>query len=96
MPTITFKAKVRHVFNMDNSIAYHDIKVPKITTRHCDMPAFRNHGKYGSFANSDMFSGIVTRALKNNGIGDYIRLDSIPECVTIDNSKFLAVVTITI
>lgn len=96
MPTITFKAKQRPVYNMDDSLAYIDIKVPAIKTNHCDMQAFRTHAKYGSYANSDLFQGMLKCALKQAGVPSYLKIGSLPECVEIDESGFLTKVTITL
>lgn len=96
MPAITFKAKAESIFNMDDSLAYERVKVPAIERRHCDMDAFRRHPKFGSYANSDLFKGLISRQLKLAGIGEHIRLDRMPDCVALDRSGFLATVTITI
>jgi hypothetical protein len=96
MPNITFKAKVETVYHMDDSVAYQRIKVPKIERRHCDMAAFRNDPKFGGLANSDIFPNVLRRAMRDAGIGEYIRLGSLPENVEIDTSGFLAQVTIRI
>jgi hypothetical protein len=60
------------------------------------MAAFRSHAKYGSYANSDMFGAIIKRAFKETGVKEYIKLHEIPANVTIDESGFLAKITITI
>lgn len=91
---IKFKAKIQTIYDMDDSIAYRGVKVPKLTASHCDMAAFRKHPKYGGFANSNMFPGILARIAKEKGLKNFIRLDAIPEGVKIDMSGFLAVVTI--
>ena len=43
MATITFKAKAHDVRNMDDSLAYRMVNVPKLTRSHCDMDSFRKH-----------------------------------------------------
>jgi|688.fasta_scaffold755502_3 hypothetical protein len=96
MPIISFKAKVETIYNADETPAWRWIKVPAIERRHCDMAAFRSHAKYGSYANSDMFGAIVKRAFKEAGVKEYIKLHEIPANVTIDESGFLAKVTINI
>jgi len=96
MPNIQFKAKPETIYNMDDSVAYIRVKVPAINRQHCDMHAFRTHKRFGGFANSDMFPGMIKRSLQNAGVGSYIRLDDIPKCTRIDESGFLAKVTITI
>lgn len=73
------------------------IRIPKLTTTHCDMNAFRKHPRLGSLANSKMFIMALDRdLLMNQGIRTecYVPLDKLPDSVTVDTSKFLAVVTI--
>lgn len=97
---IEFRAKIEEIFAPENVLAggaplYRRIKVPAIKRNHCDMHRFRCESrKYGSYANSDLFLAMLGRALKENGIGEYIRLDSLPECVQVDESGFLAKVSI--
>lgn len=91
--TIEFRAKVEPVYNMDDSLAWQDIRVPRLEKRHCDMAAFRKHPKFGGFANSDLFPNVLAKIRKDR-LGDRIRLDRIPEGVHIDTSGFLAVVRV--
>ena len=95
---IEFKAKPESVWFMgDDSPSYDRIKVPAISTRHCDMSYFRTKSKLAPYSNSDMFAGMINRALRNQGIGNYIRLDKpLPHGVTVDTSGFLARVFINI
>lgn len=94
MANATFKAKPETIFNHDGTPAYRRVKVPALERRHCDMAAFRSHAKFGAYANSDLFVGLLRRQLKEAGIGAYIRLDQLPPCVTVDESSFLVSVTI--
>ena len=89
MAKITFKAKPVKVYNMDDTLAYEYIQVPVLDRKHCDMQAFRQHPKFGPYVNSDLFKGMMSRVLPKT-----IRLDAIPEGVTVDLSGFLAVVSI--
>lgn len=89
---ISFKGKVETLHYVDGSIASIRIKVPTLERRHCDMNAMRQHPKYGAYANSDLFSAMLAR-IKSERLGEYIKLDAIPEGVTVDQSSFLAVVT---
>ena len=93
MARISFKAKIETVFNMDESEAYSRIKVPELTRRHCDMNAMRQHPKFGSYANSDLFPSMLRR-LRKERLGDYVRLDRIPADINVDTSSFLAEVTL--
>jgi len=45
-------------------------------------------------ANSDMFKGMLARELKQQGVKEYIKLHELPACVTVDDSGFLAKITI--
>jgi hypothetical protein len=98
IPTIKFKAKVKTCHYTDESKTFEFIEIPKsLGKRHCDMSAFRCHSYFSSYANSDFFTGILGRYLKSIGITKgYFRLDDLPQNVTVDNSKFLAVVTISV
>jgi hypothetical protein len=93
MARIEFKAKPQTVYNMDESVAYICIKVPTLTRNHCDMAAFRSHPKYSSYANSDLFPAILNK-IKREILGDYIKLNAVPEGVMIDNSGYLAKVSV--
>lgn len=94
--TITFKGKAETIFNPDGTPAYDLIKVPEIKTRHCNMDAFRRHPRLSGLANSTLFPAALKREFKVLGLGDYLRLDRLPNGVTVDASGFLASVTITI
>ena len=98
MPKIQFKTKIKRTCLIegqeDKQRSF--IQVPKIGTQHCDMHAFRSHKKYGPYANSNLFSAILQRDLTKILDHGRIYLDAIPECITVDTSSFLTVVTITI
>jgi len=97
MATIEFKAKVKHVHNSDGTVAYQYIPVPELTRKHCDMNAFRQHPKFGGLANSDLFAGILSRVrsgLVNGGLG--LRLDRLPDNVTVNTAGFLALVQVAV
>jgi hypothetical protein len=57
------------------------------------MNAFRQHAKFGGLANSDLFLNVLAR-IKQERLGEHIRLDKIPDGVAVDETGFLAVVTI--
>ena len=96
MADITFRAKVKRVWTADDpyTVAWRYVDVPVLASRHCDMPAFRRHLKYGGLANSDLFPNALARIRRD--IGETIRLDRIPANVTIDESGLLAVVVISV
>lgn len=95
MASITFKAKAMDRFNADGSIAYRMVPVPIFKRSHCDMGAFRDHEKYGIFANSDLFPNVLSRVRRDIFAGrDYLRLDAIPAGVTVNTSGFMTIVTI--
>jgi hypothetical protein len=92
---IQFKAKIQEVLNMDDTVAYQYVSVPVLKRSHVDMNAARNHPKYGGYANSDMFPGMLARIrsdLIKGSLG--LRMDRLPENVVVDTSGFLANVTI--
>jgi hypothetical protein len=95
MATIQFKGKIKTIYYTYQASRDY-IQVPTLGSRHCDMSAFRIHPKYGYYANSDLFPGILARLSKAIFGGKYLYLDQIPEGVTVDTNGFLAVVTITI
>lgn len=93
MAKISFRSKVQQVFYVDDTLAYEYIQVPELKRHHCDMSAFRSHSKYGSYANSDMFPGMLARIRKDKfGACGMLKLSSIPEGVNVDTSGFLALV----
>lgn len=93
MATITIKGKVRKMYNMDDTLAYEYIDIPELDHKHCDMAAFRQHPKYGSYANSDLFKGMLRRIKSDTFRGGFLKLHEVPEGVTVDASGFLAVVS---
>lgn len=94
MTRVTFKAKAETIYNPDGTPAWTWVKVPTLTRSHCDMNAFRSDKGFGPFANSDMFPALLARSLKKAGIGSHIKLDAIPEGVTVTPGKLLHVVSI--
>lgn len=98
MATITFKAKVQNAMTMmPGEVAFRLIQVPELQRRHCDMASFRRHAIYGGIANSSLFPSALARIKRDiTKTGGWIRLDQLPDNVTVDESDFLATVTITI
>ena len=93
--TITFKAKLKTSYYTDNTIHKQGYQIPKITHNHCDMDYFRNHSRYGAYANSNLFLQMINNAVSKN-IGKFININNIPENVTIDDTGFLSTITITL
>ena len=91
---ITFKGKIRERRYVDGELAYHYIPVPKLGRHHCNMSAFRASERWGMFANSELFAGVLAKLTREIFPRGYIRLDSIPGGVEVDQSGFLAEVTI--
>lgn len=92
---ITFRTKVKTMFDMAGNELYHYVDVPKLTTSHCDMNAFRQHPRYGGLANSVLFTSVLARIRSDLLDGKkYLRLDNLPNHVTVDKSGFLAIVVI--
>ena len=90
MGKIEYKTKVRQIRESDDTLSdYIDYK-RVLTRRDCDLKP-RQHTYY----NCDMFPSMLNRAHKTATNGrEWCRLRDLPECVKIDTSKFLAVVTI--
>lgn len=85
MPQIKFRAKQRDGI----------VTVPEIKRHHCDMHAFRISRRFGKYANSDLFLGMIAGELKRSGIPKRIDLsEPLPPSVFVDTSGFLAEVTI--
>jgi len=94
MAKISFRGKIRDERYADGTSAYRYIKVPELTRSHCDIAAFRKHEKFGWLANSDLFPNALRRIRTDTfGGRDFIRLDDLPEGVSVDTSSFLAVVS---
>jgi hypothetical protein len=94
---ISFKAKVRVVYDPSGEHARQYVTVPKLTRSHCDMAWFRASKRYGGISNSDIFQHALRRIERDLGLRDYMRefwLDSLPRGVTIDTSTFLATISI--
>lgn len=94
MAQIQFKGKVRRMVNMDGSLAWEYIPVPVFRSIHADMQAFRVHPKFGFIANSDLFPGVLAKIKADKFPNGNLRMDRVPEGVTVDRSGFLAVVTV--
>lgn len=95
MPALSFRTKVQRPIYLDGSPAPAFIKLPAtITSAHYSREDFRNDARYSSYVNSDLFPNIIRSALRKAGIPATIRLDQIPSNVTIDESGFLAKVTV--
>lgn len=96
MAKIQFKAKIQSVcYAGESEPAYAYVQIPTLSRSHCNMAEFRSHPKYGGLANSDLFPGILKGIRRKIG-GDsgILRLDRLPHNVTIDDSGFLAIVTV--
>ena len=96
---ISFKAKPESIYTPDGTaVAYRVIHVPVLARRHCDMNAFRRHPKYGGLANSDLFAGVLAKIRRDvfecTDYRPFFRLDKTPTGVTVDESGFLAVVSV--
>ena len=97
MARITFKGKVRDVYEADGkAVAWRYTQVPEFSRPHCDMNAFRSHKLYGGLANSDLFKNVLGR-IRREKFGKLdpviLRLDRVPAGVSVDTSGFLAVVS---
>lgn len=99
---IVFRGKIQEVRYTDGTLAARYIRVPNLERRHvADMGAARQSRKFGGYANSDMFPSMIRRAAESAGCRDYgngtMRIDlhkPMPESIRVDESGFLATVTI--
>ena len=95
MATIQFKAKAEPFqYAGETEPRYMRVKVPMLDRKHCDMAAFRKHPKYGAYANSDLFKGMLSR-IKADRLGNYVNLSNVPEGVEIAEG-YLVTVTVTV
>jgi hypothetical protein len=95
MATIRFKAKIRKCYYVDGTLAYEYLQIPVLTRSHCQsMHDFRVHPKYGCYANSDLFPQIL-KGIKQSlfGTSNTLKMNNIPDGVTVDTSGFLAIVS---
>ena len=90
MAKIMFKAKLRTLYNLDDTVAYQYVSVPVLTRAHCDMNAFRSHPRYGAYANSGLFPLMLAEIRSDRFPLGILRLDDIPAGVTVDAGGFLA------
>jgi hypothetical protein len=92
---IEFKTKVQTMRTVDDAPLYDYVEVPVFKRSHVDMAAARNHPKYGGYANSDLFLGMLARIRRDVLSGRaFLRLSELPDNVTVDASGFLARVTV--
>mgnify|MGYP000143173177 FL=1 len=103
---IVFRGKVQEMYYSDGTLAARYIRVPNLVRRHvADMGAARQSRKFGGYANSDMFPSMIRRAAEAAGCRDYgsykgsrgLCVDlhkPLPDSIRVDESGFLATVTI--
>lgn len=84
---LTYKTKVKQF--ADNGGQYIDYK-KSYSRRECNLKP-HEHAYY----NSDLFPSMLNRAARAAQQNkEWCRLEDLPECITLDTSKFLAVVTV--
>ena len=91
MANITIKAKKFTVYNMDDTVAYTAVKIPRIKTNHCDMNAMRSHKRFGSYANSNMFEAMINAHVKALGLPEILKLDNVPDFINVKDGFFTVV-----
>ena len=93
----TFRTKLDPItYYGQEEVDHVNIRVPRPAENHIDRAAMRRDKEWSDFSNSSMLFGCVSRALGLAGVGKTLRLDRLPESVTVDTSGFLAVVTVQI
>lgn len=103
MATIKFKAKPRNLYDMEDNVIDRFVTIPELTRSHCDLPSFRGH-KFGHWITSDLSKNILNGIRSSTGKETWLgkkksyRIDesNVPDNVTIDKTKFLWEITITI
>jgi len=90
MATISFRTKVKKVYNADDTLAFEEFSVPKFNKSHCDMDAFRKHPKYGWLANSDFFNSVLLKIRKEIAPTGKLRMDNLPKKVKLVKSGFIS------
>lgn len=99
---IRFKGKAREMRYTDGALASRYVEVPTLERRHVvDIADARRSRRFGPYANSDLFPGMIRRAAVAAGVkevsdGKY-RVDltkPAPDGMTIDTTGFLVEVTI--
>jgi hypothetical protein len=96
-PTLTFKTKIKQMYSPEGEKLYRYIEPPAFTRKHCDMHSFRTSRDYGGIANSTLFPGALKQLQARSGLTGVVNIDaSLPDNVVIDDTKFLAVVTLTV
>lgn len=90
MSTIQFKTKVRTMHEADDSKSPY-VELKREVSRHdCNLRPHQH-----TYYNSDLFPSMLNRAYRAvTGNREWLLLSQLPEGVTVDTSKFLAVVTI--
>lgn len=58
------------------------------------MQAFRTHKKFSGLSNSNMFLAMVKRELSIVGIKEFLIVENLPDCVTINKGSLLDTITI--
>lgn len=92
MATITFRTKVRTIRNADGTQSQYIDYKRTVTRRDCDLKPHQH-----TYYNSDFFPSMLQRAYATATNGrEWVRLKDLPACVTVDTSKFLATVTVTL
>lgn len=91
MATIKFKAKAQTMYSIDDVPLYQFVQVPEFKRSHCDMDEFRKNDRF--HANSDLFPNILARIRDAKFKHGVLRLDEIPEGVTVDATGFLVTVS---
>jgi len=103
MFTLTFRTKVQRPTYADGTPARPYVTLPSPERRHVDdMHNARMSRKYGPYANSDLFPGMLRRIVASvaKPVGETsfrLHLDEpLPPGVTVDTGGFLAVVSIAV
>ncbi len=99
--TISFRTKVRDVYNADGTLSHRVVTVPEFKRSHIEcMAAARSSRVFGGFANSDLFPAIMAQHLNAAfGLSPHsrtVRLHNLPPCIRVDTSGYLAEFSFTV
>ena len=93
MALLQFKTKGEKVWLTDTTFQTR-FAIPKtLNSKHCDMAAFRQHPKYGDYANSVFFPSMLKRAIDLLYPKGYVTNENKTENTTIKDG-FLTVISI--
>ncbi len=96
MGTIVFAGKIQKQTDPNSKITHEYVRIPVIARQHIVINSFRNHPKYGFYANSTVLFSMIEKDLESMFPDHWIRLNDLPPNVSVTHNGFIAEVSITI